>query len=212
VAGALHHRTYLKGPAVTQTLHLPSANLDTTNRMIATLERHRDAYPFLDEDLARHRTLSAALSDQRLRSEYALSLWRTALARRWSCEVAAQRVYHTIQQQLDAAYGADPTYSQLLAPAQPAAGNTPSALLQEVRRLEAALALLAPRPLFADTGRAQLRAVADDLAAAIAQSDHCEAERRSRLVELHLTSNMLERVSERTRRTLTHYRLDEALL
>lgn len=203
---------YVKGPAVTQTLRLPAVNLDPTRQMIATLERHRDAYPFLDEDLARHRALSAALVAQALQSEYALSQWRTALARRWDCEVAAQRVYHKIQQQLDATYGADPAYSQLLAPAQPAAGNTPRALLHEVRRLEAALGLLAPRPLFADTGRTQLRTVAENLAAAIAQTDQCEAERRNRLVEQRLTANMLERVSERTRRTLTHYMLDTPLL
>lgn len=194
---------------MTQTLYTPTTRTDEAHQMIDLLERHRGAYPFLEEDLARHQALLAALADQSRRSEHALDLWRAALARRWSCEVAAQRAYDTVQRQLSAFYGDDPAYSQLIAPAQPSTLCTPAALLHEVRRLDAALELMSPRPLFADEGRERLQAAADDLAAAINQTDRCEAERRSMLAQQRVASSLLERAYERTRRRLAPYVRDD---
>ncbi|NTU77834.1 MAG: hypothetical protein HGA45_00280 [Chloroflexales bacterium] len=196
---------------MTQTLRFTPTTTDAASQLIDLLERHRDRCPYLEEDLARYRTLSATLADQRCRGEHALGAWRTALARRWDCEVAAQRVYSAVQRQLGACYGDDPAYGQLIAPAQPAAVGTPGALLREVRRLEAALELLAPRPQFADEGRARLRAAANDLAAAIEQTDRYEALRRSALAEQRVVASLLERACARARRALAKHMPDADL-
>lgn len=190
---------------MTQLLRATPITSDEAHQMIDLLERHRRDYPFIEEDLARHHTLLAALADQSQRSEHALAMWRTALAQRWSCEVAAQRVYSAVQRQLSAFYGADPAYSQLIAPAQPSTVSTPVSLLHEVRRLEAALELMTPHPLFAGEGRDRLRAAADGLAAAINLTDRCEAERRSVLAQQRVASSLLAQAHERARRRLAHY-------
>jgi hypothetical protein len=190
---------------VTQQQLLSSDLQDATFRLIALLERHSDKLPLLDEELERHRSIAHAMAGQTRRAEIALSAWRVALARRWDCEIAAQRAYSVALRQLSLYYGGDPAYTLLIAPPCPGAAITPAELLRDVRRLDASLELLAPRPPFADEVGRRLRASADELAAAIDQTERCEAERRSLLAEQRLASQMLQRAYERTHSLLTRH-------
>lgn len=176
--------------------------LEGASQLIALLERHRSSLPFADEELARHRALRHAIDDQHRRGEHALSDWREALSHRWECEVSAQRVYTAALRQLSAYYSDDSTYARLVAPAHPGNSTTASDLLDDMRRLEASIALLNPRPEFADGCLQQLRAAGDNLAAAIDWTGRCEAERRSILLEQRIASNLYQRACDKTRRLL----------
>jgi hypothetical protein len=196
---------------VSTTIPLTISMPDAANRLVALLERYRDAYPLLEEELARQRALTVAMAEQRKRGEQALSAWRAALSRRWECEVSAQRAYCEVERQLGAYYGSDSAYAQLIAPAHPASGSTASDLLHEVRRLEASLELLTPRPPFAPQASARLRAVAADLAAAIDLTARYEAERRSVLSDQRIAANLYERAYDRARLLLARHLGDHAL-
>jgi hypothetical protein len=182
---------------------------DTTNllegasQLIALLERHRSNLPFADEELARHRALRHAIDDQHRRGEHALSDWREALSNRWECEVSAQRVYTAALRQLNEYYSDDSTYARLVGPAHPGNPTTASDLLDDMRRLEASIALLNPRPDFAEASLPHLRATGDNLAAAIDWTGRCEAERRSILLEQRIASNLYQRACDKTRRLLS---------
>jgi len=89
--------------------------------------------------------------------------------------------------------------------------RTPGGLLQEVLRLAATLEVLAPSLPCAAELRADLRAAADDLAAAIEQTEHCEIERRRLHTAERMAAQMALRASERSRRLLSQYVGEEAL-
>jgi hypothetical protein len=187
-----------------QQLHFSDLQ-DATFRLIDLLERHSDQLPLLDEELERHRNIAHAMAGQTHQAEIALSAWRVALARRWDCEIAAQRTYSVVLRQLSLYYGGDPAYTLLIAPPRPGAAITPAELLRHVRRLDASLDLLTPRPPFADEAGRQLRVSADELAVAIDQTERREGERRSLLAEQRLASQLLQRAYERTHSLLTRY-------
>jgi hypothetical protein len=190
---------------VTQQQLLSTSLQDATFRLISLLERHSDQLPLLDEELTRHRSIAHAMVEQTRRAEISLNAWRVALAHRWDCEIAAQRAYSVLLRQLGLYYGGDPAYILLIAPPNPGAAITPAELLRDMRRLEASLELLSPRPPFADEAGERLRRSADDLALAIEQTDRCEAERRSILAEQRLASQLLQRAYERTHSLLTRH-------
>jgi hypothetical protein len=169
------------------------------------LELRRSELPFADEELARHQTLRSALDEQLARGEQALSDWRAALSRRWDAEVGGQRAYSSVRRQIAGYFGSDATYLQLVAPSQPATALTAGNLLADMRRLEASLALLRPRPPFAEESLDRMRDAGDRLAAAIEWSEHCEAERRRVLIEQRLANNLYERVCQKTRRLVASY-------
>lgn len=185
---------------------------EVASNMIDLLERHRQTLPFADTEIARHRALLEALEEQHRRGEQALSAWREALSRRWECEVNGQRVYTAIQRQISDYFGKDATYTQLVAPANPGAAQTASDLLANMRRLEASLALLKPRPPFVDEWLVRLGTAGTDLAAAIDCSDHCESERRNVLIERRMAANLYERTCQKTRRLLSEHIGDAAIL
>lgn len=189
-----------KGPAVTHIFSSPPIGPDTAAQLLRLLELRRAEIPFADEELARHRTLRKALDEQITRGEQALNDWRKALSQRWEAEVYGQRVYITVQRRIAGYFGNDATYLQLVAPSQPSAALTASNLLADMRRLEASLALLRPRPPFADESLAEIRAAGDRLDGAIAWSERCEAERRRVLIEQRMATNLYERVCQKTRR------------
>jgi hypothetical protein len=78
-----------------------------------------------------------------------------------------------------------------------------------MRRLEASLSLLRPRPPFVDESLARMRAAGDALGAAIEWSDHCEAERRRVLIEQRMATNLYEHVCQKTRRLVAAYAVGE---
>jgi hypothetical protein len=169
------------------------------------LELRRTELPFADEELARHRALRSALDDQISRGEQTLSAWRTALSQRWDAEVSGQRTYSSVLRQIAGYFGSDATYLQLVAPAQPSVALTASNLLTDMRRLQASLALLRPRPSFAEESLSRMRDAGDRLAAAIEWSEHCEAERRRVLIEQRMANNLYERVCQKTRRLVASH-------
>ncbi len=183
---------------------------DAANQLVATLERYRDTYPILDEELARQRALAVAMAEQHERGEQALNEWRAALSRRWECEVNAQRAYCEVERQFGTYYSSDSAYAQLIAPSHPTSGSTASDLLHQVRRLEASLELIQPRPPFAAEAITKLRAVAADLADAIEQTARCEVERRSVLTDQRIAANLYERAYERARQLLAHHLGEQA--
>lgn len=191
---------------MTQSLpaHTPA---DPASRMLVLLERHSAAYPQIEEELRRHRALAASLAEQRLRAEQTLGAWQAALARRWSCEVAAQRAYSAVQSEIIAHCDAALSGPLLLSTLS-SATRTPSGLLDELRRLEVTVTLLALRYPLSDEGRARLRTVGDELAQAIARTDACEAERRSALSEQRVVANLLEGARSRAQRLLSRYDLE----
>jgi len=190
---------------MTTLLVLPTPTPDAVGRLVALLERHRHTSPQLEEELTRQQTLTHTLAEHRLRGDRALSAWRTALSRRWECEVSAQRAYRSVQRQLGDYYGPDTAYAQLIAPAHPSGSGTASDLLHELRRLAASLELLAPPPPFAAEALARLHATGDELAVAIEQSQRCENERRSVSIEQRMAVNLYERAYNRARHLLAGY-------
>jgi hypothetical protein len=173
------------------------------------LETRRAELPFADEELARHRTLRDALAAQRALGEQALADWRQALAQRWRAEVSGQRTYTAVQRQIAGYFGNDAMYLQLVAPSQPSSALTAANLLADMRRLEASLALLRPRPPFAEESLAQMREAGDRLAAAIEWSEHCENARRRVLIEQRLATNLYDRVCQKTRRLVAAHTPDD---
>lgn len=196
---------------MTALLMLQAPSSEAVGKLVALLERYRDASPLLEEELARQRVFTHTLAEHKIHGERALSAWRTALSRRWECEVFAQRAYRRVQRLLAEHYGDDSSYAALLGSSHKGAGSTPSDLLQELRRLDVALGLLAPRPPFADAASAQLRQAGDELEVAIDHSLHCESERRSVLTEQRITMSLYERAYDRARRLLANQVGDQAL-
>lgn len=166
--------------------------------MIVRLERQ----PILAEELGRRHVLAEALAARHLLAEQALSTWRAALARRWHCEVAAQRAYKAAQRQLAAHRGDSP--AEPFTPANPGAESTPRGLLNEVRRVVDVLELLAAEQPFATAALVGLRAAGDELEAAIALTDSCEAERRRLMSEERVVARLLERVEQRVEQQRGH--------
>jgi hypothetical protein len=184
---------------------------EATRSLVTLLEHHCADFPQLREELECHRRLNDTLVDQRERSAQALMAWRAALARRWRCEVAAQRIYADAQRQLRHYYHDRPSYVRVVAPAHRDHARTADALLQEVLRLAATLEVLTPPlPCAADLC-ADLRAAADDLAAAIEQTERCEIERRRQRTVERIAAQMALQASERSRRLLSEYVGDEHL-
>lgn len=172
------------------------------HNLIQLLERHRTTLPFADEEIAYYTDLRNSLDAQRQRSEETLSAWRSALSRRWACEVAGQRVLIHVQRKIVALYGDDTASIRVLAPSRAASPMTPSDLLNDLRRLEASIALLMPRPPFADESLGQLADAAERLAASIDETASCEAERRTALLDQRLALSLYERACGRTRQLL----------
>jgi hypothetical protein len=181
-------------------LSLTAHNPDATSQLIDLLEHRRAEMPFAEEELARHRALRHALAEQISHSEQALSQWREALSRRWECEVQGQRIYTIVQRQIATYFGSDTTYLQLVAPSQPTAAVTAGSLLADMRRLEASLSLLRPRPPFAEESLLGLREAGDKLTAALDWSERCENERRRVMIEQRMAANLYERVCQKTRK------------
>jgi hypothetical protein len=178
---------------------------DAIAHLTRMLELRRTEIPFADEELAHHRALRSALDEQIARGEQALADWRAALSQRWEAEVNGQRAYSAVLRQIADYFGNDTIYLQLVAPSYPATALTASNLLADMRRIEASLALLRPRPPFAEESLARMRAAGDSLAAAIAWSERCEEERRRVLIEQRMANNLYERVCQKTRRLLADH-------
>ena len=178
---------------MTASASLHNTRLEGGRGLIDTLQRYRTTLPFAEAELACHTQLHAELNAQQARDIATLTAWRSALSARWECEIAAQRVATTVRRALN------------LAPLQtalPTQGLTAVELLNELRYLEASLAIgqpLAPEhALLAN----DLSNAMNLLAEAIENTRRCEAERRSALAEQSLLQVLYERALGRTQRLL----------
>src|SRR3954471_8599146 len=124
------------------TLPAPSDALIESQRLIATIEQLRGELPFADDILALHWPTHHELEVSATKSEQAVAAWRGALARRWESEVTGLRLYKRIVRQLAEHYGGeDVPEVQLLARNGPETDSSPTDLLTDLRRLQAALSV-----------------------------------------------------------------------
>lgn len=178
---------------------IPEANA----RLVSLLERHRSEFPQLGEELDRHRMLSTALAEQHRRSAEALQAWRAAIAHRWRCEVAAQRVLMEVHRRLCTYYNNDPDSCHIFAPDTANRACTPKDLLLDLRRLAAALEMLGLSASIPPSLRDRLQTAIVDLAAAIDQTERYEYERRQILAAKRMTSQMVAQAYARSLRLLS---------
>lgn len=179
-----------------------SSSLDDPELLIELLEQYATNFAFAEEELARHRLLRAKIEEQQRLSEQTLAQWRAALAKRWEWEVAAQRLYMHIQDQLSAYFGPGTPHLLLVAPSNNGIAITANELLADLRRMEASLALMQPRPPFVAERLSQLAFTCSNLDNAIERTHQCEIERRSAVMSQRLTQNVYQRVCVQSRRLL----------
>jgi hypothetical protein len=173
--------------------------IDTAHGLIQLLEKHRSTLPFAEEELANHLVWQRNLDAYRLRIEQALSDWRASLAHRWECEVAAQRVYISIQRQLAAFYNNDTRYSASVPGSN---ALTPNDLLANLQNLERNLQRLLPQPPFIASALSELNQRATALAEAIKLTAQRESDRRSIQLEQRLTMSQYQVACSHTRQLL----------
>jgi hypothetical protein len=167
--------------------------------LIQLLEQHRSTLPFAEEELANHLLWQRNLDGHRQRLEQALSAWRLSLAQRWECEVAAQRVFSSVQRQLIAFYREDRRYTL---PLQISNALTPTDLLANLRQMEHLLKRLVPQPPFAVSALDELSQCATALADAIKLTAQRESERRGIQLEQRMSLNQYQVECSRTRQLL----------
>jgi hypothetical protein len=189
------------------TLQAPTDALAESQRLIAALERLRAELPFADDILAQHRPTHHELESSYAKSEQAVTSWRAALARRWECEVAGRRLYKRILRQLAEHYGSPAAPEvQLLSRGGAEADSSPSELLADLRRLQAALAVGAEALSFASQGMAAIEQTCAALESAIADANAWETQRRNAVLDSRMAREAYRRMRSETRQVLiAHY-------
>jgi hypothetical protein len=184
----------------------PADALAESQRLIAALERQRGELPFADDILAMHRPTHADLERSSELSDGAVEAWRAALAQRWDCEVAGRRLYKQVVRQLAEHYGDAAPEVQLLSRGEAEANSTPTELLHDLRRLQAALDLGAAALPFAAERLAEVERACTILEAAIAAAAASEAQRRAAALDRRMAQEAYRRARAATRRALLeHY-------
>jgi hypothetical protein len=186
------------------TLPAPHDALAESQRLIATLEQLRSQLPIADDILAMHRPTHQELETSTTRSEQAVTAWRAALARRWDAEVAGLRLYKRIVRQLAEHYGSvNAPEVQLFSRGSAEADSSPSELLTDMRRLQAALSVgLA----FASERLPEVRQACAALEGAITEANVSETQRRVAVLDQRMAREAYRRVRGDTRRMLLeHY-------
>ncbi|MFO7169531.1 MAG: hypothetical protein DIU80_016015 [Chloroflexota bacterium] len=188
------------------TLPAPADAIAESQRLIAALEQRRAELPFADDMLATHRTMHRELEMSHTTSQQAVAEWRAALARRWECEVAGRKLYKQVMRQLVDYYGSpEAAPVTLVSRGGAEAESSPSELLEDLRRLHAAL-LIEDAPPFAEQRRAEVTQAHRDLEAAIAHANACEHRRRTAVLDSRMVREVYRRVRSETYRALVgHY-------
>lgn len=183
--------------------------LDDASHLIATLEQFRTQLPFADEELSYFHALRHKLVEHQSTSEKTLTEWRRALAWRWDCEVAGQRLFLQIRRDLIDCFGANAPQLQLVAPSQTNSARTAAELLDDLRRLYASLTVMQPRPPFAGQRLSELAVACKNLSEALSQTSFWENERRSAILDQRLTFQAYQRAYDQTRQRLDDYLRNE---
>jgi hypothetical protein len=132
-------------------------------------------------------------------SEEAIAAWRAALARRWTCEIAARRLYKQTLRQLVQHYGTAETPTiRLISRGGAEADSTPAELLEDMRRLHAALSLEAATLPFAEQRLAEIVQSCETLERAINDVAECERRRRAAVLDLRIAREVYRRMRRET--------------
>ena len=186
------------------TLPAPTDALAESQRLIATIERLRGELPFADDILALHRPTHHELENSVAKSEQAVDAWRAALARRWDAEVTGLRLYKRIVRQLAEHYGSeDAPEVQMLSRGGAKAESSPTELLADLRRLQAALSVGLG---FARERLPEVERACAALESAITEANQSETQRRVAVLDNRMAREAYRRVRGETRRLLVeHY-------
>jgi hypothetical protein len=184
----------------------PSDALAESQRLIIALERRRSELPFAEDVLAIHRPTHDDLARCSARSDDAVEAWRAALARRWECEVAGRRLYKQGVRQLVEHYGRSAPEVQLLSRGGAEVDSSPSELLHDLRRLQAALELARSALPSVVERLDEAGQVCAALEVAISDASSREEQRRTAALDRRMAQEAYRRARTTTRRVLIeHY-------
>jgi hypothetical protein len=175
--------------------------VEDSSQLLALLERRQSELPAARDLLDRHRELHHELLHRQQNGERALEEWRRALARRWECEVAGQRLYMNVQRELVAYFGPS-SQALLIFLHGDDRERDATQLLADLRRLHAALAITRGVPAAATEHLPELARACDALDEALRWSNRCEQQRHRAFLDRHLSQQAYQQVRERTERAL----------
>lgn len=193
------------------TLPSPQDAIADSAKLIAILERHHKDAPEIEALLDAHRATHHQMTTSYQTSEEAIASWRAALARRWTCEIAARRLYKQTLRQLVQYYGTAETPTvRLISRGGAEADSTPAELLEDMRRLHAVLSLEAATLPFAEQRLAEIAQSCETLERAINDVAECERRRRAAVLDLRIAREVYRRMRHETCQTLMSQLGDQA--
>lgn len=180
--------------------------LDHSLRLMAAIEQRRVELPFAENMLAVHQNTHRGLEQTYDASQAAVGQWQAALARRWDQEVAARRLYKQIFRQFADLVGEQSPHVQLISRGGAEANSSPAELLEDLRRLRAAISLDDLDLPFAIERSAQIDAMCQALEDAIETAATAEHQRRTAVIENRMAREAYRRACEETLgRLASHY-------
>ncbi len=191
-----------------KTFGLSHDTVDDSRSLIELLERHRTSLPFADSELVLYQKMRRELETYQSIIDHALVEWRAALTYRWECEIAGQRIYTRICEQLKDHFGVDAPHMQVVAPTYHEGASTAEDLLSDLRRLHATLKLI-QTPLGQEAMN-RLSVACDNLNGAITTTRHWEEQRRSAILSQRLVHEAYERASRKTKHLIVQHLGDYA--
>lgn len=177
------------------TLPSPHDAIADSAKLIALLERYQKDVPEIEALLDAHRSTHHQMTSSYHTSEEAIAAWRAALARRWTCEIAARRLYKQTLRQLVQHYGTpDAPTVRLISRGGAEADSTPTELLDDMRRLHAALSLEVATLPFAEQRLAEIAHSCEMLERAINDVAEYERRRRTAVLDLRIAREVYRRM------------------
>ncbi len=176
----------------------PYDAINESRRFIHALERRQHVLTFADTLLSLHYTAHQHLENSYDISEQAVEAWRAALADRWECEVAVRRLYKQVIRQLTDHYGEMAPQMQLITRGGAEINSSPAELMEDLRRLHAALTVELETLPFAAERLPQIDQVYDQLDHAIDVANQTEQRRRNAVLENRMAREAFRRTSEAT--------------
>lgn len=176
----------------------PSDAIVESLRLMSAIEERRSLLPFAGDLLALHQYAHRNLELCQAASEVAVGAWRSALARRWDCEVAGRRLYKQIVRQMTDYYGEGSPQLQLISRGGAEANSTPAELLDDLRRLHAALTVELAQLPFASERLPHVGQASAVLEAAIHEAQETEHRRRIAVLDSRMAREAFRRTSEET--------------
>jgi hypothetical protein len=195
------------------TLPSPQDAIADSAKLIAILERHHKDAPEIKALLDAHRATHSQMTISYHNSEEAIAAWRAALARRWTCEITARRLYKQTLRQLVQYYGTAETPTiRLISRGGAEADSTPAELLEDMRRLHAVLSLEAATLPFAEQRLEEIAQSCETLERAINEVAESERQRRTAVLDLRIAREVYRRMRRETCQALMNQLGDQTRL